>query len=285
MGLSSQQALGRAKHLFCAAKAGHTGTLDPLATGLLPLCFGEATKFSQGLLNADKTYDADIYLGRTTTTGDAEGDTLNSLPVNATLLDVQLTLRAFVGELMQLPPMYSALKKDGKPLYFYARQGTAIERQARPIVIHRLELVAFTTPIIKVRVQCSKGTYIRTLAEDIGLHLGCGAHLTALRRTAVANLDIAQAVTLGAIEQTPQAVRQQLLAPLDILIQDLYRLDLDKACSHRFLLGQRLPGWDNIPDGLLRVYDGDSLLGLAHCQDGVLRPQRLIKQATEAPNG
>lgn len=278
LGLSSQQALGRAKHLFCAAKAGHTGTLDPLATGLLPLCFGEATKFSQGLLNADKTYEADIYLGRTTTTGDAEGDLLNSLPVNVTLLDVQLALRAFVGELMQLPPMYSALKKDGKPLYFYARQGATIEREARPIVIHRLELLAFTTPIIKVRVQCSKGTYIRTLAEDIGLHLGCGAHLTALRRTAVAALDVAQAMTLTAIEHTPQANRQHLLAPLDILIQDLYKLDLDKASSHRFLLGQRLAGWDHLSDGVLRVYDGDSLLGLAQCQSGVLRPQRLVQQ-------
>ncbi len=278
LGLSSQQALGRAKHLFCAAKAGHTGTLDPLATGLLPLCFGEATKFSQGLLNADKTYEADIYLGRTTTTGDAEGETLSSLPVSATLLDVQLALRVFVGELMQLPPMYSALKKDGKPLYFYARQGATIEREARPIVIHRLELLAFTTPIIKVRVQCSKGTYIRTLAEDIGRHLGCGAHLTALRRTAVAALAVAQAVTLTAIEHTPQADRQHLLAPLDILIQDLYKLDLDKALSHRFLLGQRLPGWDHLPDGVLRVYDGDSLLGLAQCQSGVLRPQRLVQQ-------
>ncbi len=278
LGLSSQQALGRAKHLFCAVKAGHTGTLDPLATGLLPLCFGEATKFSQGLLNADKTYEADIYLGRTTTTGDAEGETLSSLPVSATLLDVQLALRVFVGELMQLPPMYSALKKDGKPLYFYARQGATIEREARPIVIHRLELLAFTTPIIKVRVQCSKGTYIRTLAEDIGRHLGCGAHLTALRRTAVAALDVAQAVTLTAIEHTPQADRQHLLAPLDILIQDLHKLDLDKALSHRFLLGQRLSGWDHLPDGVLRVYDGDSLLGLAQCQSGVLRPQRLVQQ-------
>lgn len=282
LGFSSQQALSKVKRLLGAAKAGHTGTLDPLATGLLPLCFGEATKFSQGLLNADKTYEADIFLGCTTTTGDAEGEVLQQMPVTVTVDQLRAALLAFMGEIEQLPPMYSALKKDGKPLYAYARSGQNVERESRRVIIYQLDLLEFQMhspyPVVRVRVVCSKGTYIRTLAEDIGQQLGCGAHLKALRRTAIADLHIAQAVTMDDLEKLVLHERVNKLAPVDSLIQDLPKIDLFPELAVRFSQGQRLSGLF-AQEGLHRVYCADKLLGTALFDGGILRPQRLLQQS------
>jgi tRNA pseudouridine55 synthase len=200
IGLSSNDALMRAKRLFLAKKAGHTGTLDPLASGLLPLCFGEATKFSQDLLDADKTYEATMRLGIQTSTGDAEGEVLQTRPVEVSVPDVEAALERFRGPISQVPPMHSALKRDGKPLYEYARAGQVVERVAREVTIHALDLLGAALPDVTFRVTCSKGTYVRTLAEDIGAALGCGAHLIALRRTGVGALTLDRAVTLEALE-------------------------------------------------------------------------------------
>ncbi|MCC7006682.1 MAG: tRNA pseudouridine(55) synthase TruB [Ottowia sp.] len=279
-GASSQQALSAVKRLLGAEKAGHTGTLDPLATGLLPLCFGEATKFSQGLFDADKTYEAEIFLGRTTITGDAEGEVLSECPVTCTLPQVQSALVAFTGELTQTPPMYSALKKDGKPLYAYARAGETVERAARKIVIHTLALLRSNLPSFTVRVTCSKGTYIRTLAEDIGQYLGCGAYLASLRRTGVADLDITQAITLELLEGVTWEERVAMLAPLDMLVQEFPKITLEPALAERFMQGQRLSGMTGI-DSVVRVYGQDGLLGVAHLAQGVLRPQRLISRRVQ----
>ena len=185
LGLSSNDALIRAKRIYLAKKAGHTGTLDPLATGLLPLCFGEATKFSQDLLEADKTYEATMRLGVRTTTGDAEGEALQTRDVTCDEAAIHAAMAHFRGEIAQVPPMYSALKRDGKPLYEYARAGQTVEREARNVTIHALEMIACALPDVTFRVTCSKGTYARTLAEDIGEKLGCGAHLVALPRNEI----------------------------------------------------------------------------------------------------
>ena len=176
VGLSSNDALIKAKRVLNAKKAGHTGTLDPFATGLLPLCFGEATKFSQDLLEADKTYLADVHLGVTTTTGDTEGETLDTRPVDVTPAQIEAALAQLRGPILQVPPMYSALKRDGKALYEYAREGITLEREARPVTIHGLELIGYEAPMLRIRVTCSKGMYVRVLGEDIGAALGCGAN-------------------------------------------------------------------------------------------------------------
>jgi tRNA pseudouridine(55) synthase len=211
VGLSSHDALLRAKGILRAKKAGHTGTLDPMASGLLPLCFGEATKFSQDLLDADKYYDATMRLGKRTDTGDAEGEIVETRPVTCDLAAVDAAITAFRGEIEQIPPMYSAIKRDGKPLYEYARAGHVLERESRRIVIHSLDRVSDGQLLddeqsVKIRVHCSKGTYIRTLAEDIGEYLGCGAHLTALRRTRVGLLTIDGAYTLAALQERLNAM-------------------------------------------------------------------------------
>jgi tRNA pseudouridine55 synthase len=206
-GLSSNDALQKARRLFSAAKGGHTGTLDPLATGLLPLCFGEATKFSADLLDADKTYEAEVRLGEVTDTGDAEGQVTASFAVDVDLVAISAVLPRFTGPIRQIPPMYSALKRDGRPLYELARQGIEVERAARDITIHALECLEFTGQRLVLRVSCSKGTYIRVLAADIGQALGCGAHLTALRRTRVGPLDLAGSVTLAQLETMSEAER------------------------------------------------------------------------------
>ena len=183
VGVSSNDALIKAKWLLSALKAGHTGTLDPFATGLLPLCFGEATKFAQDLLDADKTYETVVHLGITTNTGDTEGEAIETKPVDVTREQIDVVLAQFRGDILQVPPMYSALKRDGKPLYEYARAGITLEREARPVTIHLLEFVDYQAPFLTLRVQCSKGTYIRALGEDIGAALGCGAHLNCLLYT------------------------------------------------------------------------------------------------------
>lgn len=284
VGLSSNDALIKVKRLLNALKAGHTGTLDPFATGLLPLCFGEATKFSQDLLEADKTYETVVHLGLTTTTGDTEGEVTKTHEVNVTRNEIEAVLQQFRGPIEQIPPMYSALKRDGKPLYEYARAGLTLERVARPVTIHLLEFIAYDAPYLSLRVMCSKGTYIRVLGEDIGAALGCGAHLQALRRTRVGDLSIDSALTLDALSEIPEIERRALLAPVDTLLASFPSLFLTDELSKRFLQGQRLSlGKEGVvipvEDGRVRVYSqSDSkLLGTGQMKEfGVLAPERLI---------
>ncbi|PQO92531.1 tRNA pseudouridine(55) synthase TruB [Massilia phosphatilytica] len=280
VGLSSNDALIKAKRVVNAKKAGHTGTLDPFATGLLPLCFGEATKFSQDLLEADKTYDAVVHLGITTTTGDTEGETVDTRPVNVTAEQIEAALAKFRGPILQIPPMYSALKRDGKALYEYARAGITLEREARPVTIHKLEMLAYDAPMLTIRVTCSKGTYVRVLGEDIGAELGCGAHLNALRRIQVGSLTVDGMVTLEQLQAHERPLA--LLAPVDALLSSFPRIDLTPELAARFLNGQRLalnrePVTVPETPGRVRVYHDDKLLGTALLQDyGVLAPERLI---------
>jgi len=284
VGLSSNDALIRAKRLLLAKKAGHTGTLDPLASGLLPLCFGEATKFSQDLLEADKTYEATMRLGLRTATGDAEGEVIDTRPVGCDRAAVEAALARFTGEIVQVPPMYSALKRDGKPLYEYARAGQTVEREGRNVTIHALDLLACEMPDVTFRVTCSKGTYVRTLAEDIGEALGCGAHLTMLRRTGVGALTLEHAVTLDTLSDADESARDAWLQPVDALLSTFPSVRLDDACAKRFLHGQRLPlselGPIDAADGeRVRVYDATRLLGVARKANGVLAPERLVVTA------
>ncbi len=283
-GHSSNDALIKAKRLLNAEKAGHTGTLDPFATGLLPLCFGEATKFAQDLLEADKTYETIVHLGVTTTTGDTEGTVVRTAPVEISLMQIEATLAAFRGPILQTPPMHSALKRDGKPLYEYARAGITLEREARALTIHTLELVNYESPLLQLRVTCSKGTYIRVLGEDIGAALGCGGHLQALRRTHVGNLSLASAMTLEQLAAADEFTRTAYLAPVDALLQSVPAIGLSDNLSQRFLHGQRLSlGKEDIPavEGAtrLRVYRASDwqLLGTGQMQPfSVLAPERLI---------
>ena len=279
-GMSSNAALQTAKRLFNAAKAGHTGTLDPMATGLLPLTFGEATKFSQMLLDADKVYEATLQFGSETDTGDAEGQVIATAPVSFGVEALEAALGPLRGEIEQIPPMHSALKRDGKPLYEYARAGIHVERAPRRVTIHALELLGFDGHQARLRVHCSKGTYIRTLAIDLGRALGCGAHLTALRRTAIGRFTIDAGVTLQTIETAPE--RLSLLEPVDALIADYPRLDLDEAAAAALLQGRELPGTGAA--GPLRVYGAGRFIGLGERrEDGRLVAKRLI--ATGAPEG
>ncbi|PEH83851.1 tRNA pseudouridine(55) synthase TruB [Burkholderia gladioli] len=282
IGLSSNDALIRAKRLYLAKKAGHTGTLDPLASGLLPLCFGEATKFSQDLLEADKTYEATMRLGIRTTTGDAEGEAIETREVQADRAAIEAVLPRFLGEIVQVPPMYSALKRDGKPLYEYARAGQTVEREGRQVTIHLLELLDCALPDVSFRVTCSKGTYVRTLAEDIGEALGCGAHLVALRRTGVGALTLEHAVTLDALSDAEAAERDRWLQPVDALLSTFVRVQLTAEEAKRFRHGQRLRLASvpelGVQDGdRVRVYDeAECLLGVARLSEGVLAPERLV---------
>ena len=275
-GMTSNTALQVARRLFNAEKAGHTGTLDPLATGLLPLCFGEATKFAGELLDADKAYRATLRLGVTTDTADADGQALLTRPVAATAADFEAVLPRFRGEIEQVPPMHSALKRDGKPLYEYARQGIEVERAARRVTIHGLRLLSFAGDTVEIDVECSKGTYIRTLAADIGEALGCGAHLTALRRTRIGKLGLEAAVTLEQIEAHSLDERDACLAPTDELLADLPRADLAEPEIARILHGQAVR-WNGPADGRWRIYGNGRFLGLASITaDGWLQPKRLL---------
>ena len=243
IGWSSNDALQKAKWLYRAEKAGHTGTLDPLATGLLPLCFGAATKFSQISLDADKRYRATLQLGVTTTTGDAEGDVLQRRVVEVDRARFEAACARFVGPIEQVPPMHSALKRDGKALYEYARAGIDVERAARSVTIHAIDMAALDdqgeADRWTIDVCCSKGTYIRTLAEDIGEALGCGAHLSALRRTGSGPLTLADAVTLETLAELDEAGRDAALLPADALVADWPRVQLDHENAGRFLSGVR----------------------------------------------
>lgn len=287
LGLSSNQALQKAKWLLRAEKAGHTGTLDPLATGVLPICFGAATKFSQLHLDADKTYETVVKLGATTSTADAEGDVLETRPVQCTAGQVVEVLDRFTGSITQVPPMHSALKKDGKPLYEYARDGETVEREPRRVTIHELELLEMqlegATPFLRLRVCCSKGTYIRTLGEDIGRALGCGGHLTSLRRTVTGPFTESQCIGIDALEALGEPARQQQLLPVQSLLQAHEQILLDDADAARFLSGMRRRGaW---PDQARTAVFGpaagatssiNTLLGTAHVRAGELIPGRLL---------
>ncbi len=274
--LSSNIALQKVRRLFQAEKAGHTGTLDPLATGLLPICFGEATKFSLALLDADKTYRASVRLGQTTSTGDAEGEVTSSHEVNLDEARVQQVLRQFTGEIEQLPPMHSALKHQGKPLYEYIRKGETVEREIRKVVIHEIHLERFEGNELIMTVRCSKGTYIRTLAEDIGQALGCGAHLFGLRRTAISQFSIEHAHTFAQLEAMDSTERDACLLPVDCMLQELPSLELDTVQVARMAQGQRL-GMDlALPDGKVRLYDQGVFIGLGELSGRRLAPSRLL---------
>lgn len=276
VGLSSNDALQKARRLFSAAKGGHTGTLDPLASGLLPLCFGEATKFSADLLDADKTYEATLKLGVTTDSGDAEGVVTSTRPVNVAEADVMAALPRFTGDILQVPPMHSALKRDGRPLYELARKGIEVEREARPVTIRAIELLSFDGDSASLRVKCSKGTYIRVLAADLGEALGCGAHLTALRRTGVGDLDLAHSVTLATLEVMAEEARPACLRPVDALLQSLVAVELDGPASQRFKHGNPVPVSGDT--GKYRVYVDGRLIGVGELgKDGQLQPKRLVQ--------
>lgn len=277
-GMTSNRALQMARRLCDAAKAGHTGTLDPLATGLLPLTFGEATKFSADLLEADKSYRATLRLGVTTTTGDAEGTVIETRPVavgEEALADV---LSRFTGTIDQVPPMHSALKRDGRALYEWARAGVEIERSARRVRIDQLVLIERAVDDVVLDVSCSKGTYVRSLAEDIGRELGCGAHLVALRRTRVGGLKLEEAVTLAELEAMPDASREGQLRPVDALLASLPSVRLDDTLAARFRHGQRLAMEAEPRGARVKVYAAQNeLLGTATINAwGVVEPERLI---------
>ena len=277
VGLTSQQALSRAKRLLRAEKGGHTGTLDPLAGGLLPLCFGAATKFAQASLEADKAYRATLRLGQTRAGGDLEGAVLRERPVAFSEAALHEALAAFTGTLQQVPPMHSALKHEGRALYDYARAGIEVERAPRAVTIHALELVQWRGDTMVLDVRCTKGTYIRTLAEDMGERLGCGAHLAGLRRTASGALRVEEAITLDALEALDEAAREARLLPADVLIAAWPEVRLAHEEAARFLSGlrRRLARPDT---PAVRVYGPEprAFLGSAHITGGELIADRLL---------
>ena len=280
LGLTSNDALQKARRLFSAAKGGHTGTLDPLATGLLPLCFGEATKFSADLLDADKTYEAVLKLGVTTDSGDAEGAVTGTVAVNVAESAILSVLPRFIGNIQQIPPMHSALKRNGRPLYELARQGIEVERAPRAVTIHAIDCLVFAGDMLTLRVACSKGTYIRVLAADIGQALGCGAHLAALRRTAVGDLDLAGAVTLAELEALDEAGRAGRLQPVDALLQSLPIMTVEGEVAERFRHGNPVDLHPGLA-GKIRVYADGRLIGVGEPgSDGRLWPKRLVQLAT-----
>ena len=279
---TSNDALQKAKGLLRAEKGGHTGTLDPLATGLLPLCFGAATKFSQASLDADKSYRATLRLGQRTSTGDREGAVMEERPVTTDRVLVNAACAHFVGPQQQTPPMHSALKHEGKALYEYARQGLTVERLARAVVIHHITVVSWQAEVLVIDVRCSKGTYIRTLAEDIGAQLGCGAHLSALRRTGSGALKLQNAITIEALAALQPAQREALLLPPEVLVADLPQVHLPDDEAGRFLCGlrRRVALADA---GAVRVYRAapdahhtPAFLGTAHITAGELIADRLL---------
>ena len=281
LGLSSNQALQKVKWLLRAEKAGHTGTLDPLATGVLPLCFGAATKFSQLHLDADKVYETTLRLGLRTSTADAEGEVIATRPVACSVGQVVEVLDRFTGPISQLPPMHSALKKDGKALYEYARAGIEVEREPRQVTIHELELLDMDlsgdAPFLRLRVTASKGTYIRTLGEDIGEALGCGAHLAALRRVCTGGFELSQCVTLEALEALSETERQRLLRPVDTLLAGHQPVTLDEQNAGRFLSGMRRRGpWPDTEQVAVYADRPAALLGTARVLAGELIPGRLL---------
>jgi tRNA pseudouridine55 synthase len=283
LGMSSNQALQKVRWLLNAEKAGHTGSLDPLATGVLPLCFGEATKFSQYLLDADKAYETIAKLGVTTTTADAEGEVIEQREVTAGRETIEALLPRFRGDIEQVPPMYSALKKDGQPLYKLARAGEVVEREARSVTIARLEMLAFESPRATLAVSCSKGTYIRTLVEDLGRELGCGAHVAALRRTQAGPFQLSQSVTLEELEKAHaeggNEALDRFLLPVDAGLEHWPLLQLSEHSAYYWLHGQPVRAPDMPKFGMLRVQDHEGrFIGIGEVvEDGRLAPRRLIR--------
>lgn len=269
LSVSSNKAIQITKHLFSAAKCGHTGTLDPLATGLLPVCFGEATKFSSILLGANKTYEATLKLGFLSTTGDAEGEisqTSATVP-NPTFSECEQALKNFVGDILQIPPMYSALKHQGKPLYAYARNGEVIARPARKITIYSIQILSLRQNELHLSIQCGTGTYIRTLAEDIGKALGYGgAYLISLRRTAIDEFDLSQAYTLLALEEMDAVARDACLLPVDCLLQAYPKVTLDDQSALWLQQGRTLEYHPDSctlpPEQIIRLYHRQHFIGL-----------------------
>jgi tRNA pseudouridine55 synthase len=283
LGFTSNAALQKVRWLLNAEKAGHTGSLDPLATGVLPLCFGEATKFSQYLLDSDKGYETVMQMGQTTSTADAEGEVLQTREVTVGRADIEAVIPRFRGEILQVPPMYSALKRDGQPLYKLARAGEVVEREARSVTIARLEMLAFESPCATLAVSCSKGTYIRTLVEDLGRELGCGAHVAALRRTQAGPFQLNQSVTLEELEKVHaeggNEALDRFLLPVDAGLEHWPLLQLSEHSAYYWLHGQPVRAPDMPKFGMLRVQDHEGrFIGIGEVvEDGRLAPRRLIR--------
>ena len=282
-GMSSNDIMQKVKRIFQANKAGHTGALDPLATGMLPICLGEATKFSQFLLDADKRYVVTAKLGERTDTSDAEGQVVDTRPINVETSKILTALEQFRGDILQVPTMFSALKHNGKPLYEYARAGITVEREARPITIFELNFIEYQAPFLTLEVHCSKGTYIRTLVDDLGEVLGCGAHVTVLRRTAVADYPTEKMMTWDALQAlAEQGDLDQHLLPIDTAVSKLPALKLNAEQSKGIGFGQRVKFANEAKlRGQVRLFsDKNIFLGVALIDDNnVIRPQRLITQS------
>lgn len=294
-GISSNDALQRVKKIYFAAKAGHTGALDPLATGMLPICFGEGTKFSQFLLESDKRYIVTAKLGVRTDTSDSDGEVVSTRPVNVAAGDLIEALDNFRGDIEQIPSMFSALKHEGKPLYWYARQGITIERPARPITVHELKLLSFENDEVTLEVHCSKGTYIRTIVDDLGELLGCGAHVAMLRRTGVSNYPADRMLTLEQLEcifeharmndVVPKEELDPLLLPIDSAVSHLPEVNMSETLSEFVLQGQGVQVPNAPVDGLVRMTVGSehSFIGVGHIDDdGKVAPKRLVNYDSQA---
>lgn len=283
LGFTSNAALQKVRWLLNAEKAGHTGSLDPLASGVLPLCFGEATKFSQYLLDSDKGYETVMQLGQTSSTGDAEGEILRTRDVTVGRADIEAVLPQFRGEISQIPPMYSALKRDGQPLYKLARAGEVVEREPRSVTITRLELLECEGTRVRLSVGCSKGTYIRTLVEDLGEVLGCGAYVAELRRTHAGPFELAQTVSLEELEQAHaeggNEALDRFLMPSDSGLQDWPLLQFSEHSSFYWLHGQPVRSPDAPKFGMVRVQDHNGrFIGIGEVsEDGRIAPRRLIR--------
>lgn len=286
-GLSSNDALQKVKRIFFAQKAGHTGALDPLATGMLPICFGEATKFSQFLLDSDKGYRVIAKLGVRTDTSDADGEVVSERPVDVVMGDLLEALDKFRGPIMQVPSMYSALKYQGKPLYKYAREGIEVPREARPITVYKLTLVRFEGDEVELDVECSKGTYIRTIVDDLGEVLGCGAHVVMLRRTKVSDYPIERVVTLERLEALLEKARadevspgdylDSFLLPMDSAVQDMPAVEVKEASAYYLKQGQavQVPGAPS--EGLVRLLEEGTFIGVGIIDDdGKVAPKRMV---------
>ncbi|MCQ1856923.1 tRNA pseudouridine(55) synthase TruB [Haemophilus sputorum] len=281
--VSSNDIMQKVKRLFKANKAGHTGALDPLATGMLPICLGEATKFSQFLLDSDKRYVVTAKLGERTDTSDAEGQVVQSREVNVAEVDILAALPAFRGEILQVPTMFSALKHNGKPLYEYARAGVIVEREARPITIFELKFIDYQAPFLTLEVHCSKGTYIRTLVDDLGEALGCGAHVTMLRRLAVADYPIEEMMPIEDLallaDSFPNSELDRLLLPMDTAVASLPQLNLTAEQTKAVGFGQRVK-FENPQalSGLVRLFsENGQFLGIAEITVGnIIRPNRMV---------
>lgn len=288
-GITSNDALQKVKRLYNANKAGHTGALDPLATGMLPICLGEATKFSQYLLDSDKRYRVIAKLGQRTDTSDSDGEVIQERPVQVTAEQLDEALTHFRGDLQQIPSMYSALKYEGKPLYEYARQGIEVPRESRPITVYELTLIRFEGDEVELEVHCSKGTYIRTIVDDLGERLGCGAHVIYLRRLVVATYPMERMVTLEQVEALLEKARAEdispsieldpLLLPADTAVQHLPQVNMPSVVAGYAKLGQAVQVSGAPASGLVRMTEGDEqvFFGLGEIDDqGRVAPRRMM---------